>query len=447
MCEIVRRSASVNRSFRHCADNETSAGGGPYDNGPARQSRRREVDMPFSRSSCDDRQSSIAACRSGRSAGNGTSSVLVCFPLPGDRLGGSSISALNLIRHLDRQRYEPLVLMHKADGAVARLFEDEGVPFEPAPLADCASGADPTGDLRFALRNTGLLVRYLRRRGVGIVHTNDGRMHATWAIPSRLAGARLLWHHRGDPRAAGLRFLAPWVADRVISVSKFSAPRPGLISAARKCTVIYNPFATDAEPVDRASSRQTLLDQLGSSPTAHVVGFVGNFYGRKRPLLFVETIARMAAREPDREITAPMFGDARTPEVAAAIERHGLRDRVHLMGFRYPPEPWIAACDVLLVPAVEEPFGRTLIEAMLLGTPLIAANSGGFPEIIRHGETGYLVPADDADAFAERTLALLDDPAVRASIAARGRQDAVARFGMQRHAQSIMQIYDSILTH
>ena len=79
------------------------------------------------------------------------------------------------------------------------------------------------------------------------------------------------------------------------------------------------------------------------------------------------------------------------------------------MGFRYPPEPWIAACDVLLVPAVEEPFGRSLIEAMLLGTPLIAADSGGNPEIIRHGETGYLVPPDDPDAFAERTLALLED--------------------------------------
>ncbi|MGH6920764.1 MAG: glycosyltransferase, partial [Geminicoccaceae bacterium] len=107
----------------------------------------------------------------------------------------------------------------------------------------------------------------------------------------------------------------------------------------------------------------------------------------------------------------------------------------------------IAACDVLLVPAVEEPFGRSLIEAMLLGTLLIAADSGGNPEIIRHGETGYLVPPDDPDAFALRTLALLEDRDARASIAANARQDAVSRFGMQRHAQSIMQIYDNILTH
>jgi glycosyltransferase involved in cell wall biosynthesis len=84
---------------------------------------------------------------------------------------------------------------------------------------------------------------------------------------------------------------------------------------------------------------------------------------------------------------------------------------------------------------------------MLLGTPLIAADSGGNPEIIRHGETGFLVPPDDPDGFAEFTLALLEDPALRASIAANARDDAVARFGMQRHAHSIMQIYDRILAH
>jgi glycosyltransferase involved in cell wall biosynthesis len=380
---------------------------------------------------------------------NGTSPVVVCFPFVGDQLGGSSISALNLIRHLDRQRYDPLILMHKVDGPVARLFADEQLPFEPAPIGECASGTERVDDLRFALRKAGSLARFLRRRGVGIVHTNDGRMHATWAIPSRLAGARLLWHHRANPRAAGLRFLAPWVADQVVSVSRFSSPRPGLISAARKCTVVHSPFATDAEPIDRAKARQAVLDEFASSPAAHVVGFVGNLYARKRPLVFVETIARMAARAPGLEVAAPIFGEAREggAEVAAAIARHGLGDRVRLMGFRYPPEPWIAACDVLLVPAVEEPFGRSLIEAMLLGTPLIAADSGGNPEIIRHGETGWLVPPDDPDAFAERTLAVLGDPGLCASIAANARQDAVGRFGMQRHAQSIMQIYDSILTH
>jgi glycosyltransferase involved in cell wall biosynthesis len=380
---------------------------------------------------------------------NGTSPIVVCFPFVGDRLGGSSISALNLIRHLDRERYVPLILMHQVEGAAARLFRDEQLPFEAAPIEECASGTDRALDLRFAIRKAGFLARFLRSRDVGIVHTNDGRMHATWALPARLAGAKLLWHHRADPGAAGLRYLAPWVAHQVVSVSKFSAPRPGLISAAHKCAVIHSPFATDAPPPDRSEGRRVVLDEFGCPSDSHVVGFVGNLMERKRPLMFVETIARMVAREPDLSIAAPLFGEIRDggEQVKAAIDRHGLGDRVRLMGFRYPPEPWISACDVLLVPAVDEPFGRSLIEAMLLGTPLIAADSGGNPEIIRHGETGYLTPPDDPDAFAERTLALLGDADSRARVAAEARTDAVARFGMQSHAQSIMHLYDDILAH
>ena len=382
-------------------------------------------------------------------ANNGTSPVVVCFPFVGDRLGGSSISALNLIRHIDRDRYRPLILMHDVDGPAAQLFKDEDLDVEPAPIGECATGTGRGSDLQFALRKAGSLSRYLRARDVRIVHTNDGRMHATWAVPARLAGARLLWHHRGNPEAAGLRLLAPWVADRVVAVSKFASPRPGLISASHKCAVIHSPFATETEPVDREQCRRAVLDEFGCPPETHVVGFVGNLVERKRPTVFVETIARMVARRPDLAIAAPLFGQPREQgaRVAAAIEGLGLGDRVRLMGFRYPPEPWIAACDVLLVPAVEEPFGRSLIEAMLLGTPLVAADSGGNPEIIRHGETGYLVPPDDPDAFARRTLDLLQDDAARARVAAHARQDAVARFGMQRHAQSIMQIYDDLLTH
>lgn len=380
---------------------------------------------------------------------NAASPVVVCFPFVGDRVGGSSISALNLIRHLDRQRYQPLILMHDVEGAAARLFRDEQLDFEPAPIEACVTGNGRGGDLRFALRKAGPLSRFLRGRDVGIVHTNDGRMHATWALPTRLAGAKHVWHHRGNPRAAGLRFLAPWITDQVVAVSKFASPRPGLISASRKCAVIHSPFATEADPIDRDQCRRAVLAEFGCPPDGHVVGFVGNLVVRKRPMVFVETIARMVARNPDLRIAAPLFGQPREEgaRVAAAIERQGLGERVRLMGFRYPPEPWIAACDVLLVPAVEEPFGRSLIEAMLLGTPLIAADSGGNPEIIRHGETGYLVPPDRPDAFAARTQALLEDAGARAAIAQNARHDAVARFGMQRHAQSIMQIYDDILAH
>jgi glycogen synthase len=106
----------------------------------------------------------------------------------------------------------------------------------------------------------------------------------------------------------------------------------------------------------------------------------------------------------------------------------------------------MAACDVLLVPAVDEPFGRTLIEAMLLGTVVVAAASGGNPEAIRDGVTGHLVPADDAVAFAERSLGLLADSARKGALAEAARREALERFGLRQHAAAIMRVYDAMLS-
>ena len=375
--------------------------------------------------------------------------VIVAFPFVGGFVGGSHLSAAKLIQNLDRRRYQPLVVLHRCEGQVAEMFREGGIAFEPAPSERFLDGVSLRDDVAFLLTETLRLARFLRRRGARIVHTNDGYSHATWALPTRLAGARLLWHHRKDPDAKGLRYVAPWAADRVISVSRFSAPRPGLLSPARKCTVVHSPFDTDAAPVDRAPARGRLIEELRCAPDARVVGFFGSLVTRKRPLLFVDAIAEMRTRAPDLPLAAPIFGQDRQ-DLAAAIRQRavarGVADCVHIMGFRHPPEPWMAACDVLLVPAVDEPFGRTLIEAMLLGTVVVATASGGNPEAIRDGVTGHLVPVDDAVAFAQRTLDLFADPARMRALADAARGDALERFGLRQHAAAIMRVYDAMLS-
>ncbi|HEX2479946.1 MAG TPA: glycosyltransferase family 4 protein [Geminicoccaceae bacterium] len=375
--------------------------------------------------------------------------VIVAFPFAGSLVGGSHMSAAKLIQSLDRRRYQPVVVLHQLEGPLADMLREAGIAFEPAPSERYLDGNSLRRDAGFVVSQTLRFARFLRQRGVRIVHTNDGFSHATWALPTRLAGARLLWHHRKDPDAKGLRYLAPWAADRVVSVSQFAAPKPGLFSSACKATVVHSPFDTDAPAVDRTSARLSLLEELGCEPGTRVIGFFGNLMARKRPLLFVDTIAEMRARAPDLRLAAPIFGEDRQ-ELSEAIRARalarGVADCVHIMGFRYPPEQWLAGCEVLLVPAVDEPFGRTLIEAMLLGTVVAAAASGGNLEAIRDGVTGCLVPPDDAAAFAERTLALLAAPRLTTSLADAARQDVLGRFGLREHAEAIMRVYDTMLS-
>jgi glycosyltransferase involved in cell wall biosynthesis len=83
---------------------------------------------------------------------------------------------------------------------------------------------------------------------------------------------------------------------------------------------------------------------------------------------------------------------------------------------------------------------------MLVGTIAIVADSGGHREIIRNGETGFLVPPDDAQAFAERACQLLARPDEVAALARRARTEALDRFGTRRHVQSVIKVYESLLS-
>lgn len=373
----------------------------------------------------------------------------VCFPFVGDLVGGSHISAIGLIKGIDRRRYRPLVLLQNGRGDLADLFRREGIGVETAPpTVDLIHGrrVGPRKLVRIA-RDLAAQTRFLRASGIRILHSNDGRTHATWGLAARVAGARLIWHHRSDPDAFGLRFVAPWLAHRVVAVSRFAAPRPGLLSAAGRCHVIHSPFAIDTG-VDRAAARRALIAELGCPPETRIIGFFGALIPRKRPLLFVDAVAALRAQAPDRPAMGLLFGEAVEIDQAAIMNRAknaGVADRVRCMGFRYPGERWLAACDVLAVPAIDEPFGRTLIEAMMLGTPVVATASGGNIEAIEQGVTGLLVPAEDPHALAAGILALLDDPAY-AGIAATARARALRLYQPEAHAAAIMAIYDELLT-
>jgi glycosyltransferase involved in cell wall biosynthesis len=375
---------------------------------------------------------------------------VICFPFVGDLVGGSHISAIGLIRKIDRRRYRPLVLLQHQEGDLADFFRREGIATEQAPQsADLFHGQRLRGrELLRILRDVRSLAGFLRARDVRIVHSNDGRTHATWGLAARLARAKLVWHHRSDPNAFGLRFVAPWIADRVVAVSHFASPHPGLISAARRCQVIHSPFAMPAD-IDRKQVRAELVKELGCSPETRIIGFFGALIPRKRPLLFVDAIAALRRQAPELPVIGLLFGEPLENADAEVRERAlaaGIADDIRLMGFRYPGERWLSACDLLMVPAVDEPFGRTLIEAMMLGTPVVATASGGNIEAIEQGVTGLLVPPEDAEALAQGCHAMLTDPAM-AGIAATARDEARRVYRAEAHAEAVMQIYDELLAH
>ena len=369
----------------------------------------------------------------------------ICFPIA-DRareVGGSHISAITLIQNLDRRRFDPEIILIGDAGRVDLLARNLGQ--SPARILPGIS-SKPTffGSVRIVRE----AARVLSSGKFDVVHTNEGRMHALWGLAAKISGVAQVWHHRGNPDARGLRFLAPLTANQVISVSRFSAPNRSGYSAARRCTVIHSPFDLAIADTSKSEGRRQALEELSLADDSVLVGFFGHYSDRKRPLKFIESIAAARRADPGIPIHGLMFGEEYDPglqkRMEQTIERLGLQQHVHLMGFRKPGEAWLAGCDVLLVPAVDEPFGRTLIEAMLVGTPVVAAASGGNVEAIDDRRTGLLAAADDPDALGHALLSVLRDPDLAQSIRSNAKDHALTHFGIDVHVRGVEAIYDRI---
>lgn len=383
--------------------------------------------------------------------------IVVVFPFVGDEVGGSHISAINLILGLDASRVRPVIVLHQTSGALAAYLGERGLAFVPCPAVHISSPAAP-GALGARARvplsmisTARTLSRFLQSLHADVVHTNDGRMHATWALPARLAGAKLLWHHRGDPGARGVNFLAPLLANHIVTVSRFAAPGHPLLPVGGRLTVLHSPFDHPTAIPDRETCRQALCAELAIRGDTRFVGYFGSLIERKRPVLFVDAVNAFLRRNPGVPIAGLLFGvpSAGGPRLDEAVRARaaelGISAHIHLMGFRSPVEPNMCAVDVLLVPAVGEPFGRTLIEAMLLGTPVIATNHGGNPEAIEHGRTGILVEPENPEAFVAPLERLLLDRNEWSRISEAAREDARRKYGMAQHVEGITDIYENIL--
>ncbi len=115
------------------------------------------------------------------------------------------------------------------------------------------------------------------------------------------------------------------------------------------------------------------------------------------------------------------------------------------MGFRQPIAPCMSGVDILLVPAINEPFGRTIIEAMMYGTPVIATDHGGNPEAIENGVTGFLVEPENPQAFVAPMELLLKNAGEWKHISEQARVSALATYGIKPHVDGIVSIYQRIL--
>jgi len=178
-------------------------------------------------------------------------------------------------------------------------------------------------------------------------------------------------------------------------------------------------------------------------PGDKVLLHVSNFRPVKRVLDVVRIFERVQA-----EVPAVLLMAGEGPERASAqalARRLGLTDRVRFMGRQDHIEDILSMADVFLLPSELESFGLSALEAMASGVPVVGSDAGGLPEVVKHTETGFLLPVGDVEGMAARTLEILKDEEHQRCLGQAGRRRAAALFSADRIVTQYEKYYEKVL--
>jgi N-acetyl-alpha-D-glucosaminyl L-malate synthase BshA len=168
---------------------------------------------------------------------------------------------------------------------------------------------------------------------------------------------------------------------------------------------------------------------------------MSNFRPVKRIDSVLEVFARINQRVPARLL---LVGDG--PEMATARRLGtalGITDRMDVLGEQEAVIPLLSVSDLFLLPSAQESFGLAALEAMACEVPVVASDVGGLPEVIVHGESGFLHPKEDVDAMAASAVALLTDPSLHQRTTAAALQRVRTLFCTSR----VVPMYEAYYRH
>ena len=374
--------------------------------------------------------------------------------------GGAGWSLYYLLKHLDRQRFDPIVVVPPG-GIFDRRFAELDLRVEPA-----ARLPHRTAQLRFRTRNAataavsyGLNVwdsfrfvhdlhAFLDREQVELLYCNNMMVKTVGALAANRARVPCVFHVRNlherllKVQLYGRLARLP-IVKRIIANSSASAA-PYRRFAADKVRIIHNGVDLD-DYHPGVTQRGAFRAAFDIAPDATVIGFTGLLTPRKG----LEPLIRAAAEVLRTRPRVLFVAAGRVPYESAidhGAEYHalarslGIADRFRFLGFLEDVRPLVADCDVLVLPSFQEPFGRSVIEAMALGTAVVASRVGGLPEIVEHGVSGMLTPPGDVPALAAAIATLVDDPVRRAELAACGLERVHDHFDIRRLNERVQDV-------
>ena len=348
-------------------------------------------------------------------------------------LGGAEIMLEHMATGVSAHGIEPIVALG-SDGPLLDRLRQAEIPVHVVPIGSLAVARRTRVPVERRLVLDGVkwvraVRRLIRTLEIDVVVTNSQKAHLAGSMAARISGVPVVWRLHdivvpdtfGPAQILALRLVAAISRPRVLGVS-------AAVDVAARRTLRIADSTTLHNGVDiarlRAHGQLDLRDRFGWAREAVVFGMIGRLVRWKGCLDFVEAAGRVLQAAPTARFVLVGdeiidVGSGFRDEVLDRVGELGIADQVRLLPFTDDVGAVLAELDVLVQPSIEpDPFPTAVVEAAVMGVPVIATNHGGVAEIVAEGAHGRLVDPGSIPALAEACVELALDELRRGRMAA-----------------------------
>jgi glycosyltransferase involved in cell wall biosynthesis len=367
-------------------------------------------------------------------------------------LNGAELWLFETLKGLDRAKYAPILALPGPgifeDAARAAEIETVRVPLVwwitersglwkgPAAGVLTRRHAERLAALA-GEKKAALIFSNSAAVAAGALAANKAGLPHVWAVHEMLAGPLAhLFYWRGPGR------LARFIVDHSCRVIVNSRACGAVFPPSDKIVLVYNGVKRKSYPPERLGD---VRREYGFPEGAPVIGVVGKIYEGKGQADVIGAAALLAGEFPNLNVL--IVGETRDKRYAARLRAMaaaaGLAGRVKFAGYRYDLTGQLKIMSVLAVASTIESFGRTAIDAMAAGTPVVAVPYGGLTEIIEDGLNGIMSSRPGPEGLAAAIRRILSDPSLARSFVENGYRTVETRFSLSAQIRGVEAVLDA----